>query len=229
MPRLADLVGRPIVIAPNRSSDCPIPTLADGQIRWLTLEIELEDGDDIKSQCTTPFTTYSRPMLILLWRNRVPVQLVKRLCPFCDQPLGPRVDSWFDGLPQTTLETLPNLIAALWVSTKRTPRPNNPQGRTLPGDDEQLEELRKTVCSQHRYESLIIPMSVQYNWPRDANFSDLLGSLFQEGIRDTIQRLYEYPWGGLVISNLRPTDTSRRFVDLLKLKPEDKDILEGAG
>lgn len=151
--------------------------------------------------------------LILPNRAAVDVEFVRFVCPFCDQPFGPRVLEWFTDLPTTTPDTLPRLIAGLWAATPHTPRPTNSQGRAVTG--KKLLTLQEQVCDQHRYESMILPLSVQFGWPRNVNFYRLLGLLFHKSVEDRVTRVFEYPWSGQMIRKLHPSDTSREIGALL--------------
>lgn len=123
---------------------------------------------------------------------------INYLCPFCDQTLGPRVEEWFEGLKLTTMGQLPKLMASLWKKTKPTPRVTNPQGRRV---TKSLMELQKKVCDQHRYETHILPLSVQYRWPREPSFYHLLGLLLDPSVETRVQWIHETPASGLMIDN----------------------------
>lgn len=131
------------------------------------------------------------------------VVTIKYVCPFCDQPLGPRKVEWFENLKITTLNTYPKLVASMWKKTAPNPRLTNPQGRHVP---EALKRVQKVVCEQHRYETLILPLSIQYSWPRRPDFYRLLGYLFDPAIEPRVQYVYENPTSGLMIG-----DPSRRL------------------
>ena len=50
------------------------------------------------------------------------------------------------------------------------------------------------VCAQHRYETHIIPLSVQYEWPRTIDFEDVVTRIKQKGIRGRVVEVYSKPW-----------------------------------
>lgn len=139
-------------------------------------------------------------------------EIVRYLCPFCDQPLGPRVEEWFEGLGRMSMDTLPRLIASLWKKTSPHPRITNLQGRRV---SEDLEHDQKVVCEQHRFETLILPISVQFAWTRKPNFYTLLGFMFQPEVESRLQWVIETPALGLMIDDPHLRLTSRDYKTLL--------------
>lgn len=136
------------------------------------------------------------------------------LCPFCDQPLGPRRIEWFDGLPVTDAQTLPDLISQLWNGTSHSPRPTNSEGRAVP---DHLGELHYMVCTQHQYETMVLPLSVQYQWPRAANYFTLVQAITTDEVINRIKHVFDFPWSGVLINASPPEDASRVQADLEKL------------
>lgn len=138
------------------------------------------------------------------------------MCPFCDEPIGPRRDEWFVNLPTTTADTLPDLFASLWPKSQPEPRPTNPQGRRVTAE---LKEEKRVLCEQHRYEVMILPLSVQYQWPRDVSFYKLLGYLFDDAVEERLQRVFEYPWVGHMIADPKCTPKAYDYATLLTQTP----------
>lgn len=125
------------------------------------------------------------------------------ICPFCDQPLGPRKASWFDRLPTTRKHSLATLYTRLWPLSIPSPRDANSMGRRLTlrdgrdGDVSVYGEGAKLVeraCYQHRYELLTLPLSVQYRWPRRVNFSKFLRRIRAPETYSQLKNLYNEPW-----------------------------------
>lgn len=140
---------------------------------------------------------------------------VSEICPFCDQFLGPRNEEWFESLPQTTFNTLPELLSRCWANSKEQPRDTNPEGRTVHN-----KELVHLACSQHQYESLILPLSVQYEWPRSIDFNVLLKRVSKENINGVIKRVYKAPWTSILIKAPAPeTYNIEQLVEAFKLSP----------
>lgn len=111
------------------------------------------------------------------------------MCPFCDQPIGPRREEWFLHLPKTSVDTLSNLLRRIWACTSHHPRESNNSGRKL------TKKTRTTVtvnqiCEQHRYESLILPLAVQYIWPTVPEYDTLLERLKEDAIIEFVVDLY---------------------------------------
>lgn len=150
--------------------------------------------------------------------------VVKYVCPYCDQPLGPRRKEWFDYLPETTEETLPTLIGELWGDTKEQPRATNAQGRCVARKE---EERRLIVCEQHRYETCVVPLAVQYMWPTAIDFIAVLKRLTSPKIIEILKFLYKHPWHGILIKDENP-NRHQRSVKTLKARRRRSD-LDGAG
>lgn len=104
--------------------------------------------------------------------------VVAEICPFCDEPFGPRHPSLFHDLPLTTSETLPNLIAELWPLSLHSPRPTNINGRRVYNKD---SDKKHNLCLQHEYEAGILPLALQFSWPKDTDEERLLNRLKEEG------------------------------------------------
>lgn len=191
MPKYADLVGQPLTTAPRMSYDCLYPALVgDRAICRTEVVITVKHGDNTEGwvsrlhilQSLTPSTDVT----------------VLHLCPFCDQPFGPTQSLWYEGLNITTKNTLRDRIASLWKKTSHAPRVTNPQGRRV---TKSLMGAQKKVCDQHRYETHILPLSVQYRWPRRPSFYRLLGHLFDKDVVSRVKQVYEDPTSGLVIAD----------------------------
>lgn len=111
------------------------------------------------------------------------------LCPFCDQPIGPRREEWFLHLPKTSFQTLPELLRRIWTCTTSHPRESNNSGRRV------SKKTRTTVtidqiCDQHRYETLILPLADQYIWPTVPEYDTLLRRLKEEVIIEAVVDVY---------------------------------------
>lgn len=200
---------RPVIQTPRLSGDCLIAALPDSRLLCdTTIEIQVNDTDPLRGTSTN--TVLPKEAWLL---TCAAVEVVKYLCPFCDQPLGPRVTEWFADLRSATTETLPRLIAALWKKSTPQPRVTNPQGRVVPPS---LKAERQAVCEQHRYETLVLPLSVQYSWPRHPDFYRLIGYMFEPVVFDRIQRVFETPNFGLMIDDPNLVIKSREFNSLLE-------------
>lgn len=114
------------------------------------------------------------------------------LCPLCDQPLSPRKDDWFRGLPCTKSTTLVDIYKEIWPLTIPDPRDTNEEGRKV--DWKKGWELLLKACAQHQYESLILPISVQYEWPRHVDFNRFLRRILAPEIITVARNLYAEPW-----------------------------------
>lgn len=146
------------------------------------------------------------------------------LCPMCDQPLGPRVPVWFEALPVTTLDFFPSLLTKLWNASTASPRATNPQGRKV---NKSLNGLQGLACLQHQYEAAIIPLSIQYQWPRFANYFGFLRILVGDKVRERARLILESPWSGLIISRPVPAGRSRVLKDLVNLASHE--FIKSAG
>lgn len=162
------------------------------------------------------------------------------LCPFCDGPLSPRRSEWFQDLPVTTWNSLPDLISRLWSLSEPSPRPTNRLGRTVKQDADH-SHLQIQVCEQHEYEVGCLPLYFQYKWPTSIDFSLLVDRLRSSDF--VLQRLllvYENPGHGVLISDpsaltSKPTTrkggqiSSRRYATLVALIDKEKEKLSYPG
>jgi hypothetical protein len=131
--------------------------------------------------------------------------LVYDVCPFCDQPLAPRCEGWFDGLPTTTSSTLCNIMESAWEVSSPETRLGNPNARVI--DD--LRDEAYAVCEQHRYESFILPMAMHYNWPRSVDFEDVLSRCQSTTLWEKLKTVYQNPWAAASLSpNVTPLKNS---------------------
>lgn len=156
---------------------------------------------------------------------------MKSICPFCDQPLGPRRDEWFEGLPHTDKGTLPSLIGQLWVRTSEDPRHVNKEGRRVEFCDFQLQV---DVCDQHQYETVILPLAAQYEWPRDIDYSEFVKRLGSVEFLNFAVRIFEDPWSGVLVGDAPGSNRSRsvksdRDIALLFPRRRRKDVFASAG
>lgn len=215
MPVFSDLAAKPMIISPISSCSWLQPTVlsADDDVSR-TVEIVLSRCENDKIVYESKYSVespFSDP------GSLIPIgkQINHGICPFCDKPLGPRKEEWFVDLPVTTFKTLPMLLAKLWVESEPSPRYTNPEGRKIP---DSLSSLQGTVCNQHLYESTSIPLSVQYQWPRRANYFLFLQRLLHPKVAARVKLAFESPWSGLLISGPRPEKQSRKLRDLRHLK-----------
>lgn len=83
------------------------------------------------------------------------------------------------------------------------PRSTNLNGRQIistaevsenDAEDDKVGELVERVCYQHRYELFMLPLSVQYRWPRRVDFSKLLQRLESPKAFTALKDLYNAPW-----------------------------------
>lgn len=164
--------------------------------------------------------------------------LLLQICPFCDQPITPRRMEWFEGLPRTNPSILPDLIAQAWAHSEPSVRGSNRDGRRVKSE---YTELQKTLCNQHRYETLALPVFIQYKWPTRVNFSDLLERLTRKSVMDRLAFVYYQPEMGLLASTSltpskpvtrrgpQPTDEYRNFLALERRFDKRKDKMAKAG
>lgn len=118
---------------------------------------------------------------------------IVHLCPFCDNPLGPRELVWFEDLPTTTPETLTSLYGAAWPKSRHSPRATNRNGR------ESRDETASAACRQHMYETMILPLSVQYQWPRNIDFSSFLVRIKASHYFKLLQKVFKSPWTSVLL------------------------------
>lgn len=161
-----------------------------------------------------------------------------QICPFCDQPLTPRNLDWFKGLPITTSSTLPDLMAQAWLQSEPRERSSNRNARRCKSE---FSELQKKVCNQHRYETMSLPLYIQYRWPTTVNFSELLSRLTRKSVLDRLAYIYDQPELGLMISGsplpsrkmtrrgIQHTGDLRRYSALEKRFNKKKDRMNKAG
>lgn len=102
-------------------------------------------------------------------------------------------------------------------------------------------ELQKKLCNQHRYETMALPVYVQYKWPTKVDFFDLLHRLKRKSVMDRLSLVYYQPESGLLIAGRpappKPTtrrggpqiDESRSFPALEKRIDKRKDRMSTAG
>lgn len=130
----------------------------------------------------------------------------------CDQPLGPREASWFEDLPVTKDSHLPSMYTMLWPHTISSPRNTNSNGRVLntlmsqnepESVRENLAALQKRICYQHRYELMMLPLSIQYLWPRRINFGRLVERMRAPEIAEALLNIYNEPWTSINVRKWR--------------------------
>lgn len=217
MPKYEELVGKPLLVVPSKASHSLFPVIVGENSPRRTM-IQLEIKTRVGRKKTNKECTFWVSFLSIgdmhLTDAVLSDILIEDICPFCDQPLGPREPSWFEGLPSTTMQTLPKKMVALWGITTPSPRESNSQGREVSFEQ---QDIMIDTCGQHQYESLILPLSLQYRWPRKASFFGLLCRLFQPFVTDRIKLVYEHPWSGLVIAGRREEKLSRVQKKLLEL------------
>lgn len=132
--------------------------------------------------------------------------IIEDVCPLCDQPLGPRKTDWFRGLPCTRASTLGDMYKEIWPLTIADPRDSNADGRKV--DWKKGWEILLKICAQHQYESLILPLSIQYGWPRRVDFNRFLRRILAPNVLAVAQNLYAEPWKCVAIRTdvgTRPT------------------------
>lgn len=133
------------------------------------------------------------------------------LCPLCDQPIGPRREDWFNGLPQTSFETLPNLLRRIWSCTTSNPRESNDLGRKL-SRKTRTNVTVSQVCEQHRYETLILPLAKQYLWPRASQFEALVSRIKEDDILQHAVDVYISPSMSVLLQTSRMAWKETRVV-----------------
>lgn len=153
--------------------------------------------------------------------------LIEEICPYCDEPIGPRYPALFEGLPVTTYRTLPDLMASLWPLTVPDARSTNLRGRRVYGKD---SSLKHAVCSQHEYESGLLPLAIQFSWPKDTDEEKLLRRLKERGCWFRLKGVFRKPWTGVVMMGENSgRETSRRFKTLSKRIDKERDQITKAG
>lgn len=131
-------------------------------------------------------------------------------CPLCDRIIAPRMQKNFHGLPQTTEQTLVELYRRIWPYTSPSPREGNADARSvLVGDSKKRGyELLGEVCTQHRYETFYLPLSLQLQLPRSIDFNRLSKRMVNGSMRTCILSIFESPWLSCAFRqdlNLRPS------------------------
>lgn len=117
-------------------------------------------------------------------------------CPYCDQKLGARTPGLFEGLNTTTEDTLVKLYRKIWPRSIADPKKYNPSGMKLASGDSDSHDLAllRKLCSQHRYEAAILPLSLKLQFPRSVDFEDLVSRMGSESMKEILESLYEAPW-----------------------------------
>lgn len=233
----AELVDRPQLILPQKPSDYPIPSLP-GALKELQLVLDCplpkRKGRKSKGAVTRAYIQIhflchrSAPLTAPLAHSDV---IVRSICPYCDQPLGPRRQEWFEGLPLTTLDTLPTLIGRLWEKTTDDPRHTNGAGRRVEITDFRFQV---DVCDQHQYETIILPLACQYQWPRTIDFAEFMKRVGSTEIVNYAVQIYEDPWSGALVGDAIGANRSRsaksnRDISLLFPRRRRKDFFASAG
>jgi len=122
-------------------------------------------------------------------------EIVVSVNPFCDHPMGPRLENWFHDLPTTTLKTFPELLERAFASSHPDPRPTNPNGRSA----DRGKDIEYEVCSQHQYETFIIPLSIELNWPRNIEFQRLGNRCRSPVVWERLVAVYQRPWTSVLV------------------------------
>lgn len=136
-------------------------------------------------------------------------------CPLCDRTLKPRIAENFDGLPTTSLDTLPRLYEKIWPETRPAPREENPQGRTILYSTHPMAlTMLRDTCFQHRYEACILPLARILLWPRSLDFEALRTRMESDWMNGILLQLYLEPWSSVAVDQskkLKPTFRSNTF------------------
>lgn len=121
---------------------------------------------------------------------------IKDICPLCDRSIGPRLSKNFQGLPTTTEQTLVELYRRIWPHTSPTPREENAHARSvlIDGSQKRAYELLREVCTQHRYESFCLPISLTLQLPRSIDFERLANRMVTKPMREVLLSIFESPW-----------------------------------
>jgi len=80
------------------------------------------------------------------------------------------------------------MYAEAWKTSIPYRRDLNPDGRMTNDGRE------PAACAQHRYETYMIPLSVQYQWPRNIDFLSVAKRLLTPKFRQRLEVLYSEPW-----------------------------------
>lgn len=136
----------------------------------------------------TPFDPDVIINVILKFKSKGNSVRVAGFCPFCDVPLGPRVDAWFVNLPTTTRESLADELAKIWHLSTPANLEFYPNARTL-----QFISDADDFCRRHAYETMILPLAHQFGWPKDTDFQ-YLSVRIRTMAPPVIRMLAERPW-----------------------------------
>lgn len=112
--------------------------------------------------------------------------------------MGPRRPEWFEGLPNTSENTLAQLIGDFWSETVEVERATNSQGRRVEGT---IDTGRDYICEQLRYETVVLPLAKQYDWPTHIDFELFLKRICSSKILEILVMLYKDPWHGILIND----------------------------
>lgn len=146
------------------------------------------------------------------------------LCPFCDQPLGPRKLEWFQNLPHTEDTKLPTLLNQMWNVSDENPSPSN-RHRRIPRTGS--ADLKRRTCGQRRYEVGCLPMAVQFKWPTSIDYAAMVNRLSQPTVLAKVFQLYEKPWESILLTE--PPNARRSYFELENKFHKDKSALGSAG
>lgn len=114
------------------------------------------------------------------------------MCPLCDQPIGPRRDELFKSLPKTKISTLVELYRSIWPHTTSDFRISNKSGRRVLTKTRGTPD-RESVCRQHRYESLILPLAIIFKWPRVLDSQALRRRVVTKLVLEELAEVYIRP------------------------------------
>lgn len=150
---------------------------------------------------------------------------INDVCPLCDRSLAPREPKYFQGLPTTTDQVLVELYRRIWPHTSPSSREGNGNGRSvlLDGSRNSSYEILRQVCTQHRYESFCLPMSLELQFPRSADFEKVAERMITEPMKSILLSIFESPWLSCAFPQklkLRPSYRAATLASRLRRKEE---------
>lgn len=103
-------------------------------------------------------------------------------------------------------------MAQLWPLTSPVNRSNNKMARRVYQKD---ANLKNAVCSQHEYESGIVPLAAHFRWPKTSDMEVLITRLKQRSVWERVKLVYRDPGEGIMLGKAEERKAhSRRFADL---------------
>lgn len=95
------------------------------------------------------------------------------------------------------------MYISIWKFSRPQARESNGQGIVFTD----TEVATSHICSQHRYESLILPVALQYLWPRKVDYEALVARVTSEKYLKVVAQVHDDPDVSVVMGkqDLRPS------------------------